>query len=170
MYGRGPRPLQIVTPITLRRGESSAFSFGHGARGGSGRTAICPAPSVPRQFAPVGSRESSITRVWLEAMAAASPSTAGFRLIAEPPRGIGVRLDSERSERLYLSSPESARDPGSAFQKVFSWDNNGSSTNRSSPWFRGVEWHSRRQYRHPAAVAQRPRGHTADRRQLIGPS
>lgn len=77
--------LQLVITAKLRRGEPFAFTWREDASVGGGRTSVWVHPASAIVYKYFGSREPSINRAWIEALAYTANSPAGLHLVAEPP-------------------------------------------------------------------------------------
>jgi len=76
--------LQIVIADKLRRGEPFTFTWREEPSTGEGRTSIWVNQSSSLVFKYYGSRQPSINRDWLEALAVAANSVGGLRIVPEP--------------------------------------------------------------------------------------
>ncbi|WIB78788.1 ATP-dependent DNA ligase [Curtobacterium sp. MCPF17_002] len=77
--------LQIVIATKLRRGESFMFSWKDDQDVGDGRTSIWIDRSLPMVFRYSGGRVPAINRAWVEALNLTTVSSAGLRIVPEPP-------------------------------------------------------------------------------------
>lgn len=77
--------LQVVIASKLRRGESFLFTWREDASTGDGRTSVWLNPSVALSFKFHGSRQPSLNRAWVEALAITANAPAGLYLVPEPP-------------------------------------------------------------------------------------
>ena len=86
--------LQIVIGAKLRRGESFPFSWTiHATPHDEARNSLWLAPDIPLHFTYYGSRRPVINIAWILQLSALSNSSAGLRLIPEPP------IDAEEPDR-----------------------------------------------------------------------
>jgi len=76
--------LQLVITAKLRRGEPFPFSWREDASVGGGRTTVWIQPSSSLVFKYFGSRQPSINRAWIEALAFTANAPSGLYLVPEP--------------------------------------------------------------------------------------
>lgn len=76
--------LQLVITAKLRRGEPFPFSWREDASVGGGRTTVWIHPGSSLVFKYFGSRQPSINRAWIEALAFTANAPAGLYLVPEP--------------------------------------------------------------------------------------
>ncbi len=76
--------LQLVISAKLRRGEPFAFSWREDASVGGGRTSVWIHPGSSIVYKYYGSREPSINRAWVDALAFTSNAPTGLYLVPEP--------------------------------------------------------------------------------------
>ena len=76
--------LQIVIVNKLRRGEPFPFSWREDASVGGGRTTVWIQPGSSLVFKYFGSRQPSINRAWIEALAFTANAPGGLYLVPEP--------------------------------------------------------------------------------------
>ena len=81
--------LQIVVAMKLRRGESFMFGWRDDLDAGDGRTTIWLDRTIPLVFRFAGSRPANINRAWIEELTQSAGSSAGLRVLPEPPDGEG---------------------------------------------------------------------------------
>jgi hypothetical protein len=79
--------LQMVMTSKLRRGEPFSFSWRDDASLGGGRTTVWIHPDSDLVFKYFGSRQPSINRYWVDALALTASSPTGLYLIPEPAEG-----------------------------------------------------------------------------------
>ncbi|WP_210480409.1 ATP-dependent DNA ligase [Naasia sp. SYSU D00948] len=91
--------LQIVIGAKLRRHESFYFSWRDDSSVGNGRSVVWLHPSIPIVFKFQGGRLAAINREWIEDLMDSANSSAGLRLVPEPP---------ELRRRGELSDPDGA--------------------------------------------------------------
>lgn len=77
--------LQIVIGAKLRRNESFYFSWRDDAAVGDGRSVIWLHPSIAVFYKYHGGRLPAINRTWIEDLMATANSSAGLRIVPEPP-------------------------------------------------------------------------------------
>lgn len=77
--------VQLVMTAKLRRGEPFPFSWREDSSLGGGRTTVWVQPSSSLVFKYYGSRQPSINRAWIEALAFTANSPSGLHLVPEPP-------------------------------------------------------------------------------------
>ncbi|MCT1394660.1 ATP-dependent DNA ligase [Microbacterium sp. p3-SID338] len=85
--------LQLVMTAKLRRGEPFSFSWREDVSVGGGRTTVWVHAGSSMVFKYHGSRQPSINRTWVDALAYAANSPTGLYLTPEPAEG--ARLDHE---------------------------------------------------------------------------
>lgn len=86
--------LQLVMTAKLRRGEPFNFSWREDPSVGGGRTTVWVHAGSSLVFKYSGSRQPSINREWIEALAFTSNSPSGLYLVPEPAeQHDGGRLD-----------------------------------------------------------------------------
>lgn len=76
--------LQLVITAKLRRGEPFPFSWREDPSVGGGRTTVWMQPSGSLVFKYYGSRQPSINRAWIEALAFTANSPGGLYVVPEP--------------------------------------------------------------------------------------
>ncbi|MBO9625959.1 MAG: ATP-dependent DNA ligase [Microbacterium sp.] len=76
--------LQLVITAKLRRGEPFPFSWREDASVGGGRTTVWMQPGSSLVFKYFGSRQPSINRAWVDALAFTANSPGGLYLVPEP--------------------------------------------------------------------------------------
>ncbi|MCM3779799.1 DUF7882 family protein [Microbacterium hydrocarbonoxydans] len=81
--------LQLVITAKLRRGEPFPFSWREDTSVGGGRTTVWMQPGSSLVFKYFGSRQPSINRAWIEALAFTANSPGGLYLVPEPQDGGG---------------------------------------------------------------------------------
>ncbi len=77
--------LQIVIGAKLRRNESFYFSWRDDSAVGNGRSVVWLHPSLPIVFKFHGGRPPAINRTWIEELMSTANSSAGLRIVPEPP-------------------------------------------------------------------------------------
>ncbi|MFB4349960.1 ATP-dependent DNA ligase [Microbacterium sp. CR_7] len=82
--------LQLVITAKLRRGEPFPFSWREDTSVGGGRTTVWMQPGSSLVFKYFGSRQPSINREWIEALAFTANSPGGLYLVPEPHDGPGT--------------------------------------------------------------------------------
>lgn len=75
--------IQLVVTAKLRRGEPFAFTWREDMSVGGGRTSVWVHPGSALVFKFHGSRQPSINRRWVDALAYAANSPGGLYLISE---------------------------------------------------------------------------------------
>lgn len=76
--------LQLVITAKLRRGEPFAFSWREDSSVGGGRTTVWVHAGSSIVFKYFGSRQPSINRAWVDALAFTANSPSGLYLAPEP--------------------------------------------------------------------------------------
>lgn len=76
--------LQLVITAKLRRGEPFPFSWREDPSVGGGRTTVWIQPGSSLVFKYFGSRQPSVNRAWIEALAFTANAPAGLYLVPEP--------------------------------------------------------------------------------------
>jgi hypothetical protein len=76
--------LQVVISNKLRRGESFLFTWRDDASLGEGRTSVWLNPNVAMSFKYYGSRQPSLNRSWVEALAITANAPTGLYVVPEP--------------------------------------------------------------------------------------
>ncbi|MGV9195348.1 ATP-dependent DNA ligase [Microbacterium sp. MC2] len=76
--------LQVVISNKLRRGESFVFTWRDDPSIGDGRTSVWLNPSVALSFKYSGSRQPTLNRAWVEALAVTANSPGGLYIVPEP--------------------------------------------------------------------------------------
>ncbi|MDQ0729000.1 ATP-dependent DNA ligase [Microbacterium sp. W4I20] len=76
--------LQLVMTSKLRRGEPFAFSWKEDMSIGGGRTTVWVNSGSSLVFKFVGSRQPSLNRNWIEALAFVANGPSGLHLVPEP--------------------------------------------------------------------------------------
>ena len=94
LYGLPPAEIEIedrllahlkpVIVAKLRRAEPFLLSWSIATEDGSGRRSIWMHPSIPLQFAFVGSRRPLLNKAWLDQMMQAASSNEGLIIMDEP--------------------------------------------------------------------------------------
>jgi hypothetical protein len=79
--------LQMVMTAKLRRGEPFAFTWREDVSVGGGRTTVWIHPGSALVFKFDGSRQPSINRDWIEALAFTANAPSGLYLVPEPAEG-----------------------------------------------------------------------------------
>ena len=79
--------LQLVITAKLRRGEPFPFSWREDSSVGGGRTTVWIQPGSSLVFKYSGSRQPSINREWIEALAFTASAPSGLYLVPEPAEG-----------------------------------------------------------------------------------
>jgi hypothetical protein len=79
--------LQLVITAKLRRAEPFPFSWREDASVGGGRTTVWMQPGSSLVFKYFGSRQPTINRAWIEALAFTANSPGGLYLVPEPQDG-----------------------------------------------------------------------------------
>lgn len=79
--------LQMVMTAKLRRGEPFSFSWKEDMSVGGGRLTVWVHPGSNLVFKYFGSREPSINRYWVEALAITASSPTGLYLVPGPVDG-----------------------------------------------------------------------------------
>lgn len=77
--------LQLVMTAKLRRGEPFAFTWKDDSSVGGGRTTVWVHAGSSLVFKYAGSRQPSINRAWVDALAYTSNAPTGLYLVPEPP-------------------------------------------------------------------------------------
>ena len=77
--------LQIVIGAKLRRNESFYFSWRDDSGVGDGRSTVWLHPSIPIVYKYHGGRAPAINRSWIEDLMSTANSSAGLRIVSEPP-------------------------------------------------------------------------------------
>ena len=77
--------LQIVIGAKLRRNESFYFSWRDESAVGDGRSTVWLHPSISLVYKYHGGRAPSINRSWIEELMSTANSSAGLRIVSEPP-------------------------------------------------------------------------------------
>lgn len=89
--------LQLVITAKLRRGEPFAFTWKEDPSIGGGRTTVWIHAGSAIVYKYHGSRQPSVNRDWIEALAFTASSPSGLYLVPEPAEGMAT-------ERLGLST------------------------------------------------------------------
>jgi hypothetical protein len=76
--------LQLVITSKLRRGEPFSFTWKNDASLGGGRTTVWVHPGSSLVFSYFGSRQPSINREWVDALAFTANAPSGLYLVPEP--------------------------------------------------------------------------------------
>ncbi|WP_091226984.1 ATP-dependent DNA ligase [Microbacterium sp. 3J1] len=76
--------LQLVITAKLRRAEPFPFSWREDASVGGGRTTVWIHPGSSLVFKYFGSRQPSVNRAWIEALAFTANAPSGLYLVPEP--------------------------------------------------------------------------------------
>jgi hypothetical protein len=76
--------LRIVIVTKFRRRESFTLTWELGTERGGGRISLWLDPSIPLQFHFFGSKEPSLNRAWVDALASISASSVGLIPLPEP--------------------------------------------------------------------------------------
>ncbi len=77
--------LQIVIGAKLRRNESFYFSWRDDSAVGNGRSVVWLHPAISIVYKFHGGRPPAINRTWIEELMATANSSAGLRIVPEPP-------------------------------------------------------------------------------------
>lgn len=77
--------LQLVMTAKLRRSEPFAFTWKDDSSVGGGRTTVWVHAGSSLVFKYAGSRQPSINRAWVDALAYTSNAPTGLYLVPEPP-------------------------------------------------------------------------------------
>ncbi len=77
--------LQIVIGAKLRRNESFYFSWRDDSSVGNGRSVVWLHPAISIVYKFHGGRPPAINRAWIEELMATANSSAGLRIVPEPP-------------------------------------------------------------------------------------
>ncbi len=89
---RALRHLQLVMTAKLRRAEPFSFTWREDISTGGGRTTVWIHPSSNLVFKYHGSRQPSINRAWIEALAATANGPTGLYLVHEPSEASSARV------------------------------------------------------------------------------
>lgn len=76
--------LQLVITAKLRRGEPFAFTWREDMSVGGGRTTVWVHAGSSIVFRYAGSRQPSINRAWVDALAFTANAPSGLYLVSEP--------------------------------------------------------------------------------------
>lgn len=76
--------LQLVISAKLRRGEPFSFTWKEDSSVGGGRTTVWVHPGSSLVFKYHGSRQPSVNRAWIDALAYSSNAPGGLYLVPEP--------------------------------------------------------------------------------------
>jgi hypothetical protein len=76
--------LQLVITAKLRRGEAFNFSWREDQSIGGGRTTVWLHPGSSLVYRFLGSRQPSINRRWIDALAYTANAPSGLYLVSEP--------------------------------------------------------------------------------------
>jgi hypothetical protein len=79
--------IQVVITSKLRRGEPFSFSWREDNSVGGGRTTVWVHAGSNLVFKYHGSRQPSINRVWVDALAHTASAPSGLYLVHEPTEG-----------------------------------------------------------------------------------
>ena len=79
--------LQLVMTAKLRRGEPFSFTWREDMSVGGGRTTVWVHAGSSLVFKYSGSRQPSINRAWIEALAFTASAPSGLYLVPEPAEG-----------------------------------------------------------------------------------
>lgn len=82
--------LQLVMTAKLRRAEPFAFTWREDTSLGGGRTTVWIHPGSSLVFKYHGSRQPSVNRAWIEALAFTANGPTGLYLVHEPEEGSPV--------------------------------------------------------------------------------
>lgn len=85
--------LQIVVTAKLRRGEPFSFTWKEDNSVGGGRTTVWIHAASSMVFKYHGSRQPSINRAWVDALAFTANSPSGLYLTPEPQEGSKLDRD-----------------------------------------------------------------------------
>lgn len=85
--------LQLVMTAKLRRAEPFPFSWREDTSVGGGRTTVWVQPGSSLVFKYFGSRQPSINRAWVEALAFTANAPSGLYLVPEPQEASGPVVD-----------------------------------------------------------------------------
>ena len=80
--------IQLVITAKLRRGEPFSFTWKEDSSIGGGRTSVWVHGSSSLVYKFHGSRQPSINRGWIEALAFTANAPGGLYLIQEPAEGV----------------------------------------------------------------------------------
>jgi len=86
--------LQLVITAKLRRAEPFPFSWREDSSVGGGRTTVWVQPGSSLVFKYFGSRQPSINRAWIEALAFTANAPSGLYLVPEPQETPGSAPDA----------------------------------------------------------------------------
>lgn len=81
--------LQLVITAKLRRAEPFPFSWREDSSVGGGRTTVWVQPGSSLVFKYFGSRQPSVNRAWIEALAFTANAPSGLYLVPEPQEASG---------------------------------------------------------------------------------
>lgn len=87
--------LQLVITAKLRRGEPFSFTWKEDVSLGGGRTTVWVHAGSSLVFKYFGSRQPSINRAWIDALALAANAPTGLYLTPEPAEGSRLERDLE---------------------------------------------------------------------------
>ena len=77
--------LQLVISAKLRRGEAFPFTWREDLSVGGGRITVWMHPAVSLVYKFAGSRQPSLNRAWIDALAATANAPSGLYVVPEPP-------------------------------------------------------------------------------------
>ncbi|KQZ22451.1 DUF7882 family protein [Microbacterium sp. Root553] len=94
--------LQLVITAKLRRAEPFSFSWREDASVGGGRTTVWIHPASSLVFKYFGSRQPSINRGWIEALAFTANAPGGLHMVPEPQDATGVPAGADPADHPHL--------------------------------------------------------------------
>ncbi|AXL13893.1 ATP-dependent DNA ligase [Microbacterium foliorum] len=94
--------LQLVITAKLRRAEPFSFSWREDASVGGGRTTVWIHPASSLVFKYFGSRQPSINRAWVEALAFTANAPSGLHMVPEPQDASGVPASADPADHPHL--------------------------------------------------------------------
>ncbi|MCI1019093.1 ATP-dependent DNA ligase [Microbacterium sp. C5A9] len=97
--------LQLVITAKLRRAEPFPFSWREDSSVGGGRTTVWIQPGSALVFKYYGSRQPSINRAWIEALAFTANAPSGLHVVPEPSETHGAAAAAAENASLD-SSPQ----------------------------------------------------------------
>ncbi|WP_314427471.1 ATP-dependent DNA ligase [uncultured Microbacterium sp.] len=92
--------LQLVITAKLRRAEPFPFSWREDTSVGGGRTTVWIQPGSALVFKYYGSRQPSINRAWVEALAFTANAASGLHVVPEPSDANGAAAAATDSAQL----------------------------------------------------------------------
>lgn len=90
--------LQLVITAKLRRAEPFPFSWREDTSVGGGRTTVWLHPASSLVFKYFGSRQPSINRAWIEALAFTANSPGGLHVVPEPQEAAGGSASNDAGD------------------------------------------------------------------------